>query len=409
MSTAVSIVRSRSIEKTATVFPAIVGFFLSFRLLSVLLAVRLFHADPQAGVVVSLGLNYLLFAFAALDSLGDSERTFGFFTSIPSFRWSLVFLAFSGCSLLWSSTASLPAAVAFWCAMACDFATIVMLLRTNEIESTSLAIMKGYVWGSCAIAAIAWMLPSQIDLRLGDEEWLGPNQIGYACAFAFFLAQFLMRRSEKGWKLIAAFLAVTLLRSLSKTTILAFILAQAWLLVRDRSITRKARVWMILASIVAIALFWSLINAYIDYYAHAGNQSETLTGRVGIWAYILNEAIQQPWIGHGFHSVWKVIPPFGSFEARHAHNEILQQFYAYGAIGVCIFIALYRAVFREIRKMPIKPVRALLIGMFFFVLVRGFADTEVFDLSLPLWAIALFGAISSDQIFALARTPHQIS
>ena len=61
--------------------------------------------------------------------------------------------------------------------------------------------MKGYVWGACAIAAIAWMLPSQSDLRLGDEEFLGPNQIGYACAFAFFFAQYLMRRKEKGFGL----------------------------------------------------------------------------------------------------------------------------------------------------------------------------------------------------------------
>jgi O-antigen ligase len=253
--------------------------------------------------------------------------------------------------------------------------------------------MNGYIWGSCAIAAIAWMIPSQSDLRLGDEELLGPNQIGYACAFAFFLAQFLVRRHEKAWMLPAAFLAITLLRSLSKTTIIAFVIAQAWMLFRDRSTTRKAKIGITIASAIAIALFWALLEAYIDYYTHAGNQSETLTGRIGIWAYILNEALQQPWLGHGFHSVWKVIPPFGFFEARHAHNEILQQLYAYGMVGVCIFLALYRSVLREIRSVRDAPMRQLFIALFLFVVVRGFADTEVFDLSWPLWSIVLIGSL----------------
>jgi O-antigen ligase len=393
--TSISLAHSRPIPRSINLFPAIVGFYFSFRLLSVLIAVRLFHADPQTGVLVSLSLNSLLFGVTAFDALGPGLRTFSSFTPIPSFRWSLVFLVFSGCSLFWSSTASLSAAVAFWCAMACDFAIVVMLLRSNPIESTASALMRGYIWGSCAIAAIAWMLPSQTDLRLGDEELLGPNQIGYACAFAVFLAQYLMRRCEKGWALPTAFLVMSLLRSLSKTTIIAFVVAQAWLFIRDRSMTRRARVLLGISAMLVIALFWGLLDAYLDVYTHAGNQSETLTGRLGIWAYILNEALQQPWIGHGFHSVWKVIPPFGVFEARHAHNEILQQFYAYGAIGVCIFIALYRSVFREIRGIQDASIRAFFVAMFLFILIRGLADTEVFDLSLPLWSIVLIGSLIS--------------
>lgn len=393
MSTSISVADIRPVRQTVAFFPAIVGFYFSFRLLSVLLAVRFFSADPQAGVVVSLGLNFLLFGLAGLEALGPAPRTFASFTAAPSFRWSLVFLFFSGCSLLWSATASLPAAVAFWCAMACDFGIVVILLRSNLIEPTARALMKGYVWGSCAIAAIAWILPAQSDIRLGDEELLGPNQIGYACAFALFLAQYLMRQKENGWALPAAFLAITLLRSLSKTTIIAFAAAQAWMLIRDRSMSRKARCWLAAAAVVVIALFWGLLEAYIDVYTHAGDQSETLTGRLGIWAYILNEALQQPWIGHGFHSVWKVIPPFGAFEARHAHNELLQQFYAYGVAGVCILIALYWSVFREIRRIRATQLKALFFGMFVFVLVRGLADTEVFDLSLPLWSIVLIGSL----------------
>jgi exopolysaccharide production protein ExoQ len=373
-------------------FPTTVGFFFSFRLFFVLLSVRLFNADPLAGVGASLTFNFLFLAVAVFLSLGPASRTLASFLHVPSFRWVLVFLGFSGCSLLWSSTASMPAAFAFWCAMAADVAIVVLLTRVGPIDGVSSALMSGYVWGACVISLVAWLLPAQSDLRLGDEELLGPNQIGYVCAFAFFFAQYLIRRREGRWAIPAAFLAITMLRSLSKTTIIAFIAGQAILLFRDRSISRSAKMCISVVAALTFAIFWNLIDAYYDIYTHAGNQAETMTGRIGIWAYILNESIQQPWIGHGFHSVWKVIPPFGIFEARHAHNELLQQFYAYGAVGLCMLVALYGSVYRQVAKIHKASMRTFFFGMLLFILVRGLADTEAFDLSLPLWAITMIGS-----------------
>ena len=40
--------------------------------------------------------------------------------------------------------------------------------------------------------------------------------------------------------------------------------------------------------------------------------------------------------------------------------------------------------------------KTFFVGMFLFILVRGLADTEVFDLSLPLWSIALFGSLLAE-------------
>jgi exopolysaccharide production protein ExoQ len=379
------------------VLPALIGFFFSFRLFIVLLAVRVFQADPQTGVGVSLGLNFLLLGIVAFHSLGSAPRTVESILRLPACLWVLLFLGFSGISLFWCTAVSLPAAVAFWCAMLADATMVVFLLRTGPVIEMSSALMKGYVCGACCIALIAWILPAQSDLRLGDEELLGANQIGYACAFAIFLAQFLIlvRRDQGPWKSSIWLLAVTLLRSLSKTTIIAFVAGQAILLVRDKSITRKAKTRILLATAIVIAISSSLLASYYDVYTNAGNQSETLTGRIGIWAYIFGEALDRPWIGHGFHSVWKVIPPFGpdQFEARHAHNELLQQFYAYGAVGVLMLIGIYRSFYRQARRLPASSLKTLLFGLLVFVIVRGLADTEAFDLSFPLWAIIMFSAI----------------
>jgi O-antigen ligase len=301
----------------------------------------------------------------------------------------LAFLAFAGCSLLWSRTASLSAAAAFWLALAADVAIVVLLLRDSPEEETMHALMRGYIWGACTFAAIAWVMPAQSDLRLGDEELLGPNQVGYVCAFAFFLAQYLAKTKARLWSVPAVFLAVTLLRSLSKTSIVALVAGEVFILLRDRSMTRTTKMMLAAGAVVVVIAFQGLLLSYYTIYSNAGNQAETLTGRLGIWAYFLAASVEQPWIGHGFHSVWKVVPPFGPFEARHAHNELLQQFYAYGVAGVGLLVGLYTAFWRQVRSLQVGAERTFYLGLLVFVVVRGLADTEPFDLSLPLWFIAL--------------------
>lgn len=375
--------------------PFAVGFFFSFRLFLMLLSVRLLGTDPRTGVEVTLALNFIFLVAAAFYSFGEVRLTFRSMSRLGSVRWVLLFLLFSGCSLAWSSTASLSAAIAYWCAMVADVMIVALLLRADPVAPVAVSLMKGFVWGACCIAIIAWIMPSQSDLRLGDEELLGPNQIGYLCGFAFFLAQYLIRSKNGNWSLAALILAVTLLRSLSKTTIIAFLLSESFLLIQDRSMSRKTKILIMSVAMVIVVVFWSLLESYYDVYTNAGNQPETLTGRIGIWAFILEAALEQPWIGHGFHSVWKVIPPFGEFEVRHAHNELLQQFYAYGAAGVCLLAGLYSSLYRQARKLSRGPLKAFLLGMVIFVVVRGLADTESFDLSLPLWAIVLFGLLAN--------------
>lgn len=380
-------------KPTATGFSFAVGFFFAFRLFIVLLSVRVLGAEPQTGVELSLAVNFLLLCAVAFGALGNARDPAISMLGLASVRWVFLFLIFSGCSLAWSSTASLPAAIIYWCAMVTDVGMVLLLLRADNAVDVAIPLMKGFVWGACCIALIAWLMPAQSDLRLGDEELLGPNQIGYLCGFAIFFAQYLIRRKEGSWGFAALFLGVTLLRSLSKTTIAAFLVSEIVLLIRDKSMARRTKVLLVVGAVAIVAAFWGLLESYYDVYTNAGNQAETLTGRLGIWAYILESALEQPWIGHGFHSVWKVIPPFGDFEARHAHNELLQQFYAYGVVGIGMLAGLYGSLYRQSRKLANGTVKTLVVGMLMFVVVRGFADTEPFDLSLPLWTIVLFSEL----------------
>ena len=310
----------------------------------------------------------------------------------------LIFLMFSCCSLLWSGTVSMTASMAYWCGMAADVLMVLLLIRAAAVRDVAHSLMKGFVWGACCIALIAWIIPASSDLRLGDEEFFNANQIGFECAFAFFMAQYLMRSKDGKWTLAAVVLAVTLLRSLSKTTIVAFVLSESYLLIHDRSISRKTKLLTTSAAVVVILLFWTLLEAYYDVYTNTGNQAETLTGRTAIWAYVLNASFDLPWFGHGFDSMWKIIPPFGPdrFEARHAENELLQQFYAYGLVGVSMLAGLYGSLYRQFRLLRDGPLKVLFTSMLLFIIVRGFAEAEPFDLQLPLWAIVLMSVLVND-------------
>lgn len=391
--------------------PFAVGMYFAIRVMIVLLSVRLFGADPQAGAAINLALNFAFFVLTAFCSAGTAQIPFGRMARLASLRWAAAFLVLSGCSLAWTASLSLPAAAAYWCALLADAAIVALLLRAGPLADTAHSLMKGFVWGACAASLIAWLMPAQSDLRLGDEELLGPNQIGFLCAFAFFLAQYLTIKKDGRWSVPALLLALTVLRSLSKTTLAAFLVSEAFFLFRNRQMSRRSKVWLVVGAAAVLVAFSGLLASYYDVYTRMGNQSETLSGRFGMWLYFLDEALQRPWIGHGFHSVWKVVPPFGNdeFEARHAHNEVLQQFYAYGLLGVAMFAGIYSSFYMQIRRLDAGRSRAFFLALLVFCLVRGLADTEPFDLSLPLWALITMSLLIERECRAqaAARAPER--
>jgi exopolysaccharide production protein ExoQ len=370
-----------------------VGFFFSLRISIVLFSVRILGIEPSTGAEIGLALNLLLLGVVCFDS-GPGHRTLG---SI----WVLAFLIFSCCSLAWSETASLPNSTAYWCGMFTDVAIVVLLLRDRSVTGASHSLLKGFIWSTCCLALIAWIMPAQSDLRLGDEDYFNANQIGNLCAFAILFAQYLMRRKEGKWGLAIFFLVITLFRSLSKTTLVAFLVSESFLVIQDRSIRRKTKIMLIATVTLIIFAFWGLYEAYFDIYTTADNQAETLTGRTAIWLYVLGAISDHPWnlwIGHGFDSMWHVIPLFaaGQFEARHAENELLQQLYAYGLAGVVLLGLIYGSLYRQIRKLSRGPVKMIFLSIMLFIVVRGLAEAEPFDLLLPLWAIVLISVLADN-------------
>ncbi len=377
-----------------------VGFFFSFRLCIVLLSVNLLGVEPSTGTAISILLGVFLFGLVCVNAGGAAASTLrSVFQPSPA-RWAIAFIIFSGLSLVWSETASLPDSAAYWAGMAIDVASVVLLIGSETGSGEDHAILKGYIWSTCCLAAIAWIMPAASDLRLGDEQFFNSNEIGNLCAFAIFFAQYLTRAERGDWRTAKFFLVVTLIRSLSKATLAAFLLSEVLLLILDKSMSRKTKGLIVVAALILLAVFWGLLAAYFDYYTNNGNQAETLTGRIVIWLYVLGGVTDHSWtlvIGHGFDSWWKVVPPFGGelFEARHAENEVLQQLYAYGLAGIVLLIGIYGGLYRQLRRLEASPVRTVFLCFLAYIIVRGLAESDAFDLLLPLWAVVLISSLAT--------------
>jgi exopolysaccharide production protein ExoQ len=398
MSTSVAIAQAHSRSEAGSLMAATVGFYFALRYSFEYL---FFQSNPRAGAGFGVGLNLLLFAAVVFHSLGPAPNTLRSTVRVPCFRPIVAFLLFALCSLLWSATISVAVAFAYWCGVVADLAMVVLLLRTGRVDLMSFSLMKGYVWGAGLIAAITWASPTMQDLRPGNDDFFSPNAIALICAFGVFLAQFL-GRSNRSWNLAAIFLAITLLRTLSKTTIVAFIAGEALLLFRDAAITRRKLLTILLGSSLVVAGFWRLIQAYFEVYTTTGNEAETLTGRVGIWDYVFERSLEQPWVGHGFHSFRNVIPNFGPFEPWHAHNELLQLFYAYGAVGILLFFMVYGSFYLQIRRLRLSSYKAFFYGLLLFIVIRGLGDTDRFELTLPFWFVFLVSSLM------MHLNPHQL-
>jgi exopolysaccharide production protein ExoQ len=359
-----------------------------------------FQSDPKLGAAVEVGATLAWLAIAICYTALNPPQPVHRFVGVRPVRWIFAYLGLAAISLLWTSAKSLNVAAAYCAGTAADVALIALALRYEPTKQGIRKVMRGFIVGATLVALVAWYAPAMEDMRLGHEEFMHPNLIGFDFAIAALFAAYLAHRN-KVWLWAVAGFVITMLRTLSKGTIVGFLFAGLYYLLRGLKISRKARISVGVACTAVLIGFWSLLEAYLDLYTQ-GKNLETLTGRTYIWIQALDLAFEKPWLGYGFDSFRWVVPPLGDFQPGHAHNEIIQQFFAYGIVGLLIVTGIYWTFYRQARLSGNADLKAMAMAMLILVLVRGLVDTDRFELCFPLWlmtmlSVALAGTASPQQ------------
>jgi O-antigen ligase len=286
--------------------------------------------------------------------------------------------------------------------MAADVTGVWLLLRYEPVEENIARLLQGFLVGAGVVAVVAWTAPVMEDLRLGDDELLHPNLIGFEFAIAVLLASYLAQRN-RWWRWVAVAFGITTVRTLSKGAIISFLFASLYYVLRGLKLHGKTRLYVSLASSITLACFWSLFEAYLDLYTQ-GNSIETLTGRTYIWSKSFEIAIEKPWLGHGFDSFRWIFPPFQNFQPWQAHNEAIQQLFTYGVVGLALVIGIYITFYRRIRVSSNGALKPVATAILILVLVRGLVDTDRFETCFPLWLMVLLSVGLARKSVTLAET-----
>lgn len=129
------------------------------------------------------------------------------------------------------------------------------------------------------------------DLATPNAAVSSGNMNAFGFVDANVQAQLLTLRSRP-WQFPAIFIAILRLRSMSETTINAFCANDRLLLFVRAAIGRSGKIPVVMASHAVMAASRSLIEPHDQACTDTDNQIEALTGRIGIWARILDRALE---------------------------------------------------------------------------------------------------------------------
>jgi O-antigen ligase len=184
--------------------------------------------------------------------------------------------------------------------------------------------------------------------------WREKNGLGGIMAFGFCIlsaAALLNPRRARLWWTFAGLAVVLVLMSTSKTSLVSLMLgvgAIGFVLVARRGpAAGAAATWVGVTGVVLLTAF--ILFAADVFFAILGKDA-TLTGRTKIWAAVMREVQDRPWLGYGYQAVWGDKSGWGpfawisknaGFQAQHAHNSWLEQWLGMGLVGLIAWGLFY--------------------------------------------------------------------
>lgn len=313
------------------------------------------------------------------------------FVPILLFLWVIM-------SILWSYDSNYNIIV-YWLMFIFEILPIFLFLCTFPFDTIMRETERGLILGGIAVCIVAIYAGFSYTGRLGNEEFFHPNIIGNLTSISL-LAYF----SHVGRKdrinvpdlIVGGLLLSVLFLTISKTAILAFIIAFISLIFAWQKVDSLKRgfafILFLLVLICFIYIFFSeYIYKYFNSYLFSEKFFKTLTGRTLIWDISI-QLIRKKWlIGYGFMAYRNLVGD-KLFHVRigSAHNDFLNVMFNFGLIGLLLYVYVLFIYFVDIIK-TFKYINKsnyldLIICLFIYFIVRGLTEGNLtaFNFLMPL-------------------------
>ena len=148
------------------------------------------------------------------------------------------------------------------------------------------------------------------------------------------------------------------------------------------------------ACVAVLAIFPRFIPRF-------GSMDTTESLRFLIWQTGIKGFLQHPLIGQGFMAYWMISHGMGRADQPHAHNILINALDSYGIVGVVlILIFLVPAIIACVKKLKVRPICALVLGISAAILIHGVTDDPVLGMQTGIFcmlALTLGGARGRDE------------
>jgi exopolysaccharide production protein ExoQ len=376
--------------------------------LKVAIVAWIFSSSPAFGTLFNFGTSCFFFFLLALVSRGKLRSS----SFAPAVFWLKVYIVWTGLSLFWTQADSIMVAGFYWSGIVVDMFVVWFLIGLDKNANVLKASLMGIIIGGLVLVFLIIFVfhvgsSGRIENAILHTNSLG-NLLGLSviCMLYFFPDKKSIFRYKGWWYAICCLLLIGLLMTLSKTSIMAFLIAFVSFFYFSH-LARGRIVVLLLFVLLITSFFWSEIETYLNTYLfeEIGNNMtkfDTLSGRTLLWDevwYMIKEAL---FVGYGFMSFRDVGPNIFSVGQVQAHNELLHQWFTLGLCGVFLTIMVYSSSIRywwkcraENSHTSIQAVLAL--TMVIYYLARGLTEAYPIGLVFPSHLILLLLSVATEK------------
>jgi exopolysaccharide production protein ExoQ len=358
------------------------------------LAFLFFQDQPKVATFLH-ALISLAFAFVLVALRLCTHQSFPELPRARVMKWVILYLAWCGLSLKWTFSDAFLSAFGYWAMMLLDICVVLLMLKWDDIEGISIASLKGFVTGVYLIDAIALLFAKNEDGRLGDLDFLHPNGLGQLTSLGALISFFFWQRApertfeRRAWSAGSAVLSWMVIRTLSKTSIIAFTVAAFFAIILGSNFQLKRKLQILFVSVVLVLLSYGFVNQYLATYLDENPDVTTMTGRTILWLKSWDMIVERPMTGYGFLSFRNYGPQYWDIRITHGHNEWVTQAFQLGFVGVCLTAMIYFSFYRQCRKVKNLLQRKLAFSILVFILIQSMAEAEAVGLLFPLPLLVL--------------------